>query len=66
MDRTRSPFQIGSMVFGGLLGLTALEIAVATWLPRPLLALAMAGMAKAGLILWFYMHLHQLWHEEER
>ncbi len=60
-----SPFRIGMWVFGGLLGLTAMEIAAANALPRPLPALAVLGVAKAGLILWFYMHLHQLWEEEE-
>lgn len=65
MGGNLSPFRIGLWVFAGLLGLTALEIAAATALPRPLPALAALGIAKAGLILWFYMHLRQLWHEEE-
>ncbi|WP_376791804.1 cytochrome C oxidase subunit IV family protein [Thermoflexus sp.] len=66
MRGTLSPFRVGVLVFGGLLGLTALEILAATALPRPLPALAVLGIAKAGLILWFYMHLRQLWHEEEQ
>jgi len=65
MGGTPSPFRVGLLVFGGLLGLTALEIGAATALARPLPALAVLGVAKAGLILWFYMHLHQLWREEE-
>ncbi|HXF68543.1 MAG TPA: cytochrome C oxidase subunit IV family protein [Thermoflexus sp.] len=65
MRGTLSPFRVGMLVFGGLLGLTALEIMAATALPRPLPALAVLAVAKAALILWFYMHLRQLWHEEE-
>lgn len=65
MRGTLSPFRVGMLVFGGLLGLTALEIMAATALPRPLPALAVLAVAKAALILWFYMHLRQLWREEE-
>jgi len=59
-----SPFRVGVMVFAGLLGLTALEITAANVLARPVLALMILGVVKAGLILWFYMHLRQLWQEE--
>ncbi|MDT7948676.1 MAG: cytochrome C oxidase subunit IV family protein [Thermoflexus sp.] len=64
MRQGLSPFQVGALVFAGLLGLTALELVAANALARPLLALLPLGVAKAGLILWFYMHLRQLWQEE--
>jgi heme/copper-type cytochrome/quinol oxidase subunit 4 len=55
----------GLYVLIGLAVLTAIEFVVATSLEGSTVFLFVLALAKAGLILQYYMHLESVWSEEE-
>ena len=65
-DRARrAAYRQGFLVLVGLAVLTALEFFVASALGGSIVFLFVLALAKAGLILQYYMHVHLLWSEEE-
>jgi hypothetical protein len=65
-DRARrAAYRQGLLVLVGLAVLTALEFLVASVLGGSIVFLFVLALAKAGLILQYYMHVHLLWSEEE-
>lgn len=65
-DRRRSAMTLGTVVFVALIVLDSIEFVVAQVANQLLLWMTLLAIPQAGLILWFYMHLRQLWREEER
>lgn len=57
--------RLGLWVLIALLVLTALELPVAFRLPRPLPYLLLINLADAALIVWYFMHVADLWRAEE-
>jgi cytochrome c oxidase subunit 4 len=57
-------YRRGIMVFLGLVVLTALELVIALSTGN-LVPLLLVAMVKAGLILYFFMHITTVWSEEE-
>lgn len=65
-DRARrAAYRQGLLVLVGLAVLTALEFFVASALGGSIVFLFVLALAKAGLIVQYYMHVHMLWSEEE-
>lgn len=65
-DRRRSAMTLGRVVFVALIVLDSIEFVVSQVARQLLLWMTLLAIPQAGLILWFYMHLRQLWREEER
>lgn len=63
-ERRRSAMALGTAVFVALIVLDAIEFAVSQVANQLLLWMALLAIPQAGLILWFYMHVRQLWREE--
>jgi hypothetical protein len=61
----KAAYRRGILVFVGLAVLTALEFWIAYAAGGSPVFLFIIVLAKAGLILQYYMHLGQLWGEEE-
>lgn len=61
----KATYRRGFLVFVGLAVLTALEFWIASAAGGSTVFLFIIILAKAGLILQYYMHLGQLWGEEE-
>jgi len=61
----KAAYRQGVFVLIGLAVLTVLEFVVATALGGSVVFLFVLILAKAGLILQFYMHVNLLWSEEE-
>jgi hypothetical protein len=61
----RAAYRQGILVFVGLLVLTALEFWVAAGAGGSIVFLFILILAKAGLIVQYYMHLGRAWGEEE-
>lgn len=61
----RAAYRRGILVFVGLAVLTALEFWIASAAGGSPVFLFIIVLAKAGMILQYYMHLDQLWGEEE-
>jgi hypothetical protein len=61
----RAAYRLGLLVLLGLAVLTALEFWVATAAGGSPVFLFVLVLAKAGLILQYYMHLGRMWGEEE-
>lgn len=59
----KAGLRLGLMVFIGLMVLTVLEYAVTVYI-YSVAALFIAMMLKAGLIVWYFMHVYRLWREE--
>jgi hypothetical protein len=53
--------RVGTGVLVGLLVLTAVELPVAFRIPRPLPYLVLLNLADAALIVWYFMHVADLW-----
>lgn len=63
--RRRAAFRLGAAVIAGLALLTALEYAVAVSIHSSTLPyLVVIALIKAGLIVYYFMHIGQLWREE--
>ena len=60
----RAAYRQGLYVLIGLAVLTALEFAVASILGGSTVFLFVLALAKAGLILQYFMHLDSVWSEE--
>jgi len=56
----RSKMLIGALVFAALIVLDAIEYVVAQVADQRLLWMSLLAIPQAGLIVWFYMHVHQL------
>jgi hypothetical protein len=61
----KAAYRRGILVFVGLAVLTALEFWIASAAGGSTVFLFIIVLAKAGLILQYYMHLGQVWGEEE-
>jgi hypothetical protein len=61
----KAAYRQGVAVLAGLAVLTAAEFAVAAFLEGAVALLFVFILAKAGLILQYYMHLNRVWSEEE-
>jgi len=61
----RTAYRQGLLVLVGLAVLTALEFWIATAAGGSTVFLFILILAKAGLILQYYMHLNHVWSEEE-
>lgn len=57
--------RVGTRVLGALLALTVLEVPVAFRVPHPLPWLVLLNLADAALILWYFMHVADLWRPGE-
>ncbi len=57
-------FRRGYVVFGALVALTVVEF-VAAHLSQPLLWVTPPAVAKAVVILFYFMHMPWLWRKEE-
>ena len=58
-------YRQGVMVLVGLAVLTVLEFVIAVILEGSVSLLFIVVLAKAGLILQYYMHVNSIWAEEE-
>jgi cytochrome c oxidase subunit IV len=56
----RRKMSIGTAVFAALIVLDGVEYIVAQVADQTLLWMGMLAIPQAGLIVWFYMHVHQL------
>ncbi len=63
-ERRRGAMALGTAVFIGLIVLDTIEFVVARFADQLLLWMTLLALPQAGLILWFYMHVRQLWREE--
>ena len=63
-ETTSSPYRQIYVVFIALAVLTVLEFVVASYLPSAVF-LTLIALAKAGLIVHFFMHIYRLWSSEE-
>jgi hypothetical protein len=61
----RQRFIIGGLVFAALVILTLIEWAGAAYATKPMLVIGPAALAKAALILAFFMHIRELWAVDE-
>jgi hypothetical protein len=61
----RAAYRLGVYVLIGLAVLTALEFLVASLLEGSVVFLFVLALAKAGMILQYFMHLNRVWGEEE-
>jgi hypothetical protein len=61
----KAAYRRGVAVLVGLAVLTAAEFGIATLLEGAVALLFVFILAKAGLILQYYMHLNRVWSEEE-
>jgi hypothetical protein len=61
----KAAYRQGIAVLVGLAVLTAAEFGVAAFLEGAVALLFVFVLAKAGLILQYYMHLNRVWSEEE-
>jgi hypothetical protein len=61
----KAAYRQGILVFLGLLALTALEYWIAVRAGGSAVFLFILILAKAGLIVQYYMHLGRVWGEEE-
>ncbi|HSR30945.1 MAG TPA: cytochrome C oxidase subunit IV family protein, partial [Anaerolineae bacterium] len=61
----KAAYRQGLYVLIGLAVLTAVEFAVAFLLEGSVVFLFVLALAKAGVILQYYMHLGSVWSEEE-
>ena len=61
----RQRFIIGGLVFAALVVLTLIEWAGAVYATKPMIVIAPAALAKAALILAFFMHVRELWAVDE-
>jgi heme/copper-type cytochrome/quinol oxidase subunit 4 len=64
-ETRRRDYRQGFMVLVGLAVLTGLEFLVASALGGSTVFLFILALAKAGIILQYYMHVDRLWSEEE-
>lgn len=62
--RKTAAFRRGMVTFIILAVLTIVELWVSTATAGSLVLLFIIGAAKAGLILWIFMHIYSLWSEE--
>lgn len=58
-------YRQGIYVFIGLAVLTAIEFGIALALEGSTALLFITALAKAGLVIQYYMHLNNVWSEEE-
>jgi cytochrome c oxidase subunit IV len=56
----RGKMLLGTVVFAGLILLDTVEFLVAITAEQVLLWMTLLALPQAGLIVWFYMHVHQL------
>lgn len=63
-ERKAADFRQVYIIFIILAVLTAVEFVVSTQLNAPVL-LTLIALAKAALIVQFFMHVYRLWREEE-
>jgi cytochrome c oxidase subunit IV len=61
----KADYRQGAMVLVGLAVLTALEYVIAVILEGSVSLLFILVLAKAGLILQYYMHVNRVWSDEE-
>jgi len=61
----KAAYRRGILVFAGLAVLTVLEFWLASTAGGSTVFLFIMVLAKAGLILQYYMHMGQLWNDEE-
>ena len=61
----KADYRQGVMVLVGLAVLTALEYVIAVILEGSVSLLFIVVLAKAGLILQYYMHVNRVWSDEE-
>ena len=61
----RQAYRTGIFVLIGLALLTGLEFVIATSLGGSTVFLFVIALAKAGIILQYFMHIDRLWSEEE-
>jgi cytochrome c oxidase subunit IV len=61
----KAGYRQGVMVFIGLAVLTVLEFVIAVILRGSVGLLFVVILAKAGLIVQYYMHVNRVWSEEE-
>lgn len=62
----RQGYVLGFQVFAALMVLTILEYFIGKgFLGGSLMILAIIALAKAGLIIQFFMHIYRLWSDEE-
>jgi len=54
----------GLIVIIVLAVLTAIEFGISVGLPNPNLVLTVISLVKAGLIVYYFMHISQLWRKE--
>lgn len=64
-ERRRSAMALGTAVFVALIVLDSIEFVVSQVANQLLLWMTLLAIPQAGLIVWFYMHLGQLWREGE-
>lgn len=67
METQEAGLRRGWLVFAVLAVLTAVEFVISSAMDNPLPLLAIVALAKAGLIIWYFMHLGDmkvLWREE--
>jgi hypothetical protein len=60
----KAAYRRGLYVLVGLAVLTVLEFAIAAFLSGSVGFLFILALAKAGIILQYYMHVNQVWDEE--
>jgi hypothetical protein len=61
----RQAYRTGVFVLIGLALLTGLEFVIATMLGASTVFLFVIALAKAGIVLQYFMHVDSLWSEEE-
>jgi heme/copper-type cytochrome/quinol oxidase subunit 4 len=61
----KAAYRQGLLVLAGLAVLTALEFWIATAAGGSTVFLFILALAKAGVIVQYYMHLDRVWSEEE-
>jgi heme/copper-type cytochrome/quinol oxidase subunit 4 len=59
MDKKRNDLKRGVIVFAGLAALTAVEFALAV-LTSLYGLLLVTALIKAGLVIWYYMHIRKV------
>lgn len=57
--------RVGTRVLIALVILTAVEVPVAFRVSHPLPWLVVLNLADAGLIVWYFMHVADLWRAQE-
>jgi len=61
----RAAYRLGFLVLVGLAVLTGLEFVIAAVTNGSAVFLFIIGLIKAGIILQYYMHIRNVWAEEE-